>query len=100
MLLDILNYLLSFENVNELKFEIKKLIWVDVKGSKLGKRIWFKKDNFIFIFLEYIKKLNKCIEVFLRSFKILFDVSNDIIDIKCYEMKEIILEKYIELIRI
>ncbi len=31
MSLDTLNHLLSFENVNELKLEIKKLIWLMLK---------------------------------------------------------------------
>lgn len=100
MSLDTLNHLLSFENVNELKLEIKKLIWADAKGSKLGKRIRFKKDNLISILPEYIKKSNKRIEAFLRSSKTLFDISNDTIDTKRYETKETISEKYTEPIRI
>ncbi|MCC0697232.1 hypothetical protein [Clostridioides sp. ES-S-0048-02] len=100
MSLDTLNHLLSFENVNELKLEIKKLLWADAKGSKLGKKIRFKKDNLISVLPSYILKSNKLTEAFLRGSKTLFDVSNDTIDTKRYETKETISKKYTEPIRI
>ncbi|MCC0642207.1 MULTISPECIES: hypothetical protein [unclassified Clostridioides] len=100
MSLDTLNHLLSFENVNELKLEIKKLLWADAKGSKLGKKIRFKKDNLISVLPPYILKSNKLTEAFLRGSKTLFDVSNDTIDTKRYETKETISKKYTEPIRI
>lgn len=97
--LDTLKHLLKFENVNELKLEIKKLLWVDVNTSKLGKKVKFNKDNLISVLPDYIKKSSKRLESFLRHSKTLFDIRDNKIDTSGYETKEKVRSRYIKFIK-
>ncbi|WP_024622619.1 hypothetical protein, partial [Metaclostridioides mangenotii] len=87
MSLDILEHLLSFENVNEMKLEIKKIIWADAKTSKLGKRISFKKDNLIKVLPDYVRKSNKVTEAVLNNSETLLDIKYNTINTYNYKTK-------------
>jgi hypothetical protein len=87
MSLDILKHLLSFKNVNELKLEVKKIIWADAKTSKLGKRISFKKDNLIKVLPDYVLKSNKVTEAVLNNSETLLDIKYNTINTYNYKTK-------------
>lgn len=98
MSLDTLKHLLNFTNVNELKLEIKKLLWADANTNK-GKKVKFNKENLISVLPNYIKKSSRRLEAFLKDCKTLFDISNNRIDTSRYETKEKVRNRYINFIK-
>ncbi|MGO0987483.1 hypothetical protein ACTPEW_16235 [Clostridioides difficile] len=98
MSLDTLKHLLKFDNVNELKLEIKKLLWADANTSK-NKKVKFNKENLISVLPSYIRKSSKRLEAFLKGSKTLFDISNNRIDTSRYETKEKVRNRYINFIK-
>ncbi|EOE7347196.1 hypothetical protein PV669_16525 [Clostridioides difficile] len=98
MSLDTLKHLLKFDNVNELKLEIKKLLWADVNTSR-GKRVKFNKENLISVLPSYIRNSSKRLDAFLKSSKTLFDISNNRIDTSFYETKEKVKNRYVNIIK-
>ncbi|HCD8956290.1 hypothetical protein C4V23_03620 [Clostridioides difficile] len=97
MSLDTLKHLLKFDNVNELKLEIKKLLWADANTS--GKKVKFNKENLISVLPSYLRKSSKRLEAFLKGSKTLFDISNNRIDTSRYETKEKVRNRYINFIK-
>ncbi|HBH4034383.1 TPA: hypothetical protein KSL09_003207 [Clostridioides difficile] len=98
MSLNTLKHLLKFDNVNELKLEIKKLLWADANTSK-NKKVKFNKENLISVLPSYIRKSSKRLEAFLKGSKTLFDISNNRIDTSRYETKEKVRNRYINFIK-
>ncbi|EQJ94763.1 hypothetical protein ACPMCT_20070 [Clostridioides difficile] len=98
MSLDTLKHLLKFDNVNELKLEIKKLLWADANTSK-GKKVKFNKENLISVLPSYLRKSSKRLEAFLKDSKTLFNISNNRIDTSRYETKEKVRNRYINFIK-
>lgn len=98
MSLDTLKHLLKFDNVNELKLEIKKLLWADANTSK-GKKVKFNKENLISVLPSYLRKSSKRLEAFLKGSKTLFNISNNRIDTSRYETKEKVRNRYINFIK-
>ncbi|MCC0784472.1 hypothetical protein IR152_15660 [Clostridioides sp. ES-S-0108-01] len=97
MSLDTLKHLFEFDNVNELKLEIKKLLYADANTK--FKKIKFNKKNLISVLPDYLKKSSKRLDAFLKASKTLFDISNNRIDTSCYETKAKIKNKYINIIK-
>ncbi|EGT3815311.1 hypothetical protein EPL64_00370 [Clostridioides difficile] len=97
MSLDTLKHLFEFDNVNELKLEIKKLLWVDANTK--FKKIKFNKKNLISVLPDYIRKSSKRLDAFLKGSKTLFDISNNKIDTSRYETKAKIKNRYINFIK-
>lgn len=87
MSLDILKHLVSFSNINEMKLEIKKIIWADAKTSRLGKRISFKKENLIKVLPDYVRKSNKVTETVLNNSGTILDIKYNTIDTYNYKTK-------------
>ncbi|HBG2405042.1 TPA: hypothetical protein KPK48_003244 [Clostridioides difficile] len=97
MSLDTLKHLFEFDNVNELKLEIKKLLYADANTK--FKKIKFNKKNLISVLPDYIRKSSKRLDAFLKGSKTLFDISNNRIDTSRYETKAKIKNKYINIIK-
>ena len=86
----ILHHLLSFDNVNELKLELKKLLWCDAKVNFVGANINFNKDNLLSILPDYIRPSKR--NELLNSAKSMFSFENDILNYDAFETKEDIRE--------
>lgn len=90
--LDFLKHLVNMDNVNELRTEISKVLWVDVKSNK--KHITFNKDNLIKGLPYYIQKSKKIAETIINSKKSKFKIKDNLIDITAYKKYK---DKYNEL---
>ena len=80
--LNLLNHLISIDNVNGLKLELKKLLWVDHKVNK--KHISLNKENLIKELPFYILKSNKLRNKYLNFKNSLFKVKDNLLDITNY----------------
>lgn len=96
-----LQHLLSFENVNELKVELKKLLWCDAKVNFPEANISFNKDNLLKVLPDYIRPSKK--NELLNSSKSIFAFENNTLNYDAFETKENIRESlktsYAEIIR-
>lgn len=96
-----LQHLLSFENVNELKVELKKLLWCDAKVNFSKANISFNKDNLLKVLPDYIRPSKK--NELLNSSKSIFAFENNTLNYDAFETKENIRESlktsYAEIIR-
>lgn len=99
MPLDILNHLLKFHNINELKVELKKLLWVDAKSGSIGKNVKFNKNNLVSILPDYIKKSKKMLNKILNTNLTLFKVDKGSLNTLKYETKSDIDSRLISSLR-
>lgn len=99
MSIDMLEHLFSFNNVNELKVELKKLLWVDAKSSSIGKNIRFNKENLINMLPSYIQKSKKAVDTIINSHLSLFNVDRGSLNTLKYQSKNDIDTKFKQLFR-
>lgn len=92
--IDMLKHLFSFDNVNELKVELKKLLNADAKSSKIGKNVGFNKENLTSMLPTYIQKSKKLINKIINSPKSLFNIDRGSLNISKYQSKNDIDTKF------
>ncbi|MGO0885174.1 hypothetical protein ACTPDI_20590 [Clostridioides difficile] len=83
---DLANFL-DINCINELKVELKKLLWIDVAKKSKGKKIVFNKENLVNILPEYIKKSSKLINNIIYSKNSRFKPLGNRLDITSYKSK-------------
>ena len=99
MSIDILDHLFSFNNVNELKVELKKLLWVDAKSSSIGKNIRFNKENLVNMLPNYIQKSKKAVNSIINSNLSLFNIDRGGLNTLKYQSKNDIDTKFKQLFK-
>ncbi|HEL2860321.1 TPA: hypothetical protein UL242_002422 [Clostridioides difficile] len=87
-------HLINLKNVNELKLELKKLLWIDACKAK-GKKIRFSKDKLVDVLPLYIKKSDKFIFDILSSKNTKFKIVGDSLETKNYESKSEFNKKFV-----
>lgn len=90
MSLNMFYNLLSFENVNELKIELKKVLWCDAKVNFTSANISFNKDNLLKVLPDYIRPSKR--EELLNSTQTMFAFENGTLNYNAYKTKEDILK--------
>lgn len=88
MSIDTLKHLLSFTSINELKTEIKKILWIDASKGSIGKRVKFNKENLTKMLPDYIRKSKKLTEQILNNKHTLFHIAKGSLDVTNYETKD------------
>ncbi|MCC0648418.1 hypothetical protein C4097_06465 [Clostridioides difficile] len=83
---DLVNFL-DINCINELKVELKKLLWVDAAKKSKGKKIVFNKANLVNNLPEYIKKSSKLINNIIYSKNSKFKPLGNRLDITNYKSK-------------
>ena len=86
MSLDMLNHILSFDNVNELKIELKKALWCDAKVNCDKFEVSFNKDNLLSVLPSYIRPYKQ--KELLESNKSMFKFENGTLNYSAYKTKE------------
>lgn len=94
MSVDMLEHLLLFDNVNELKVELKKLLWVDAKSGNIGKNVRFNKENLTNMLPNYIQKSKKTLHKIIDSPLSLFNVDRGSLNTAKYQSKNDIDAKF------
>ncbi len=87
---NMLQHLLSFDNVNELKVELKKLVWCDAKVNFTAAKITFNKNNLLSVLPGYMRKSKK--EEILNSSNSLFALENGTLNYNAFETKKDIID--------
>lgn len=85
-----LQHLLSFENVNELKIELKKLLWCDAKVNFEVANITFNENNLLSVLPSYIRPGKR--NDILNSNNSIFKIENGMLNLEAFETKEEIRE--------
>ena len=83
--LDMLYHLLSFENVNELKLELKKVLWCDAKVNCNDFDITFNPSNMLKVLPDYIRPSKR--KELLESSKSMFKVEKNTLNYDAYKTK-------------
>ena len=89
MPLDMLYHLISFDNVNELKVELKKILWCDTKVNFKEANVSFNKDNLLKVLPDYVRPYKK--NEILNSDKSMFKFENGTLNYSAYKTKNEIL---------
>lgn len=90
MSLNMFYNLLSFENVNELKIELKKILWCDAKVNFTSANISLNKDNLLKVLPDYIRPSKR--DELLNSTQTMFAFENGTLNYSAYKTKEDILK--------
>lgn len=86
MSLNMFYNLLSFENVNELKIELKKILWCDAKVNFTSANISLNKDNLLKVLPDYIRPSKR--DELLNSAQTMFVFENGTLNYNAYKTKE------------
>lgn len=88
MSIDMLEHILSFNSVNELRVEILKILNADAKSGMKSKKVLFSKENAIVQLPRYIQRSTTLAEKYLNAKHSLFNIKNNILDITNYKSKK------------
>jgi hypothetical protein len=88
--LDILKHLMSFDNVNNMKVELKKILLADVIKSPLKEYIQYSRDSISSVLPEYIRKSHKKVNEILNNKDTLFELEGNKLNTNNYKEKNIL----------
>lgn len=99
MSIDMLETILGFNSINELRIELEKIRRADRKKSRKSTLVYFNKGELTKVLPDYIKKSPKLVDEVLNNENSLFPVVGDNLDISNYENQKTLTNRLKEQIK-
>ena len=97
--LDILKHLMSFDNVNNMKVELKKILLADVIKSPLKEYVQYSRESISSVLPEYIRKSHKKVNDILNNQDTLFELEGNKLNTNKYIDKKILVYDFKKIYR-
>lgn len=97
--LDILKHLMSFDNVNNMKVELKKILLADVIKSPLKEYVQYSRESISSVLPEYIRKSHKKVNDILNNKDTLFELEGNKLNTNKYIDKKILVYDFKKIYR-